>query len=286
MSASLSMARRGAGRSIVTLVLFAGVFVVVFPLLWMVVSSFRSPQGFMTTELSRSFPGSLDLSTYRLAFSRTELPTWLVNSLVVSLTTTLAAVVVAVPYAYALSRLQFRGKRLANLSLALAYSVPSVTIAIPLVVILSKLSLVNSLLGLILVHMTFAIPFATWVLRSSVTEIPSEIEEAARVDGASTLQLLIRIVIPLLVPGILAAGSYAFILSWNDFLFSLILISDPELFTIPVGVRAYFTGSNATESTWAQLMAASVVVSLPAAMLFGIFQRFLTSGFLSGSVKG
>jgi N,N'-diacetylchitobiose transport system permease protein len=124
------------------------------------------------------------------------------------------------------------------------------------------------------------------VLRDFYEALPVEIEEAGYVDGASLSQVLRLIVLPLSVAALLAAGAYAFILSWNDFLFAFILINTQENFTAPVGIHAFFTGRNIEQSTWAQLMAASTLVSLPSAILFGVFQRYLVSGFLSGSVRG
>jgi N,N'-diacetylchitobiose transport system permease protein len=124
------------------------------------------------------------------------------------------------------------------------------------------------------------------VLRDFYEALPVEIEEAGYVDGASLSQVLRHIVLPLSTAALLAAGAYAFILSWNDFLFAFILINTQENFTAPVGINAFFTGRNIEESTWAQLMAASTLVSLPSAILFMVFQRYLVSGFLSGSVRG
>jgi ABC-type glycerol-3-phosphate transport system permease component len=124
------------------------------------------------------------------------------------------------------------------------------------------------------------------VLRDFYDAIPVEIEEAGYVDGAGLWAVLRRIVLPLSIPALLAAGAYAFILSWNDFLFAFILVATPDNFTAPVGIHAFFTGRNIEQTTWAQLMAASTLVSLPSAILFGVFQRYLVSGFLSGAVRG
>lgn len=285
-SESLQLWVRRLKRALITVVVWAAVLIVMFPLLWMVLSAFRSPDNFLSLRLGDSMPTGIDLSSFFLAFRRTDLPVWVGNSLIVASATTALAVVVATPYAYAMSRLEFGTKKLAGLALVAAYSVPSITLVVPLAVILSRLSLTNSLWGLVLVHMTFAIPFSTWVIRSNVKEIPGDLEEAAFVDGASRTQAFRHVIVPLLIPAIVAAGAYAFILSWNDFLFALVLIGDASQFTAPVGIRAYFTGTNATESTWAQLMAASVVVSVPTVLLFAFFQRYLVAGFLGGSVKG
>ena len=228
----------------------------------------------------------IDLSSYRLALGRADLVRWLAVSLVVASTTTVLSLAVAAPAAFALARLRYRGRGSVSGMLILHYAVPSVTIAVPLFVLLVALGQYDSLLALVLVHTSLTIPFCTWVLRDFYESIPADIEEAGYTDGAGLGAVLRHIVLPLSVPALLAAGAYAFILSWNDFLFAFILINSNDNFTAPVGIHAFFTGRNIEQSLWAQLMAASTIVSLPSVVLFAIFQRYLVSGFLSGAVRG
>lgn len=262
------------------------VVVVIFPFLWIVVSSFKNPEHFLTLDLGEALPKSIDFTSYRLALRRADLLRWMLTSLGVASTTMFLSLAISAPMAFALARLRFRGRSTVGGLLILHYAVPSVTIAIPLFVLLAALGQVNSLPALILVHSTLTIPFCTWVLRDFYNAIPIEIEEAGYTDGAGLLQILRHIVLPLSIPGLLAAGAYAFILSWNDFLFAFILINSQDNFTAPVGIHAFFTGRNIEQSLWAQLMAASTLVSLPSAALFALFQRHLVAGFLSGSVRG
>ena len=222
----------------------------------------------------------------RTPCERADLFRWMGTSLAVAVSTTVLSLAVSAPLAFALARLRFRGRRTFSGLLVLHYAVPSVTIAVPLFVLLVALGQYNSLFALVIVHCTLTIPFCTWVLRDFYEALPVEIEEAGYVDGAGLRQVLRRIVLPLSMAALLAAGAYAFILSWNDFLFAFILINTQENFTAPVGINAFFTGRNIEQSTWAQLMAASTLVSLPSAILFVVFQRYLVSGFLSGSVRG
>jgi ABC-type glycerol-3-phosphate transport system permease component len=262
------------------------VAIVVFPFAWIVLSSFREPGDFLSLDPADAIPTSIDLTSYTLALGRADLIRWLAVSLAVASCTTVLSLGVAAPAAFALARLKFRGRGTASGMLILHYAVPSVTIVVPLFVLLVALGQYDSLGALVLVHTSLTIPFCTWVLRDFYESIPPEIEEAGYTDGAGLRQVLRHVVLPLSIPALLAAGAYAFILSWNDFLFAFILINSNDNFTAPVGIHAFFTGRNIEQSLWAQLMAASTLVSLPSVVLFAIFQRYLVSGFLSGAVRG
>ena len=269
-----------------TLVAMLAILVITFPFIWILLSSLRSVDNFLSLDLRDALPRSLDFTSYRLALQRSELFRWLGNSLFVAVLTTCLSLLVSAPAAFALTRLRFRGKDTASTILVLSYAVPSIMLAIPLSVLLVKLRLNNSFIGLILVHASFTIPFTSWILQDFYRSIPTDLEEAGYIDGASLVRVLWHIILPLSIPGLLAAGAYSFILSWNEFLFALILLNSADSFTAPVGVHAYFTGRNATEEVWDQLMAASVFVSLPSVLLFAFFQRYLIAGFLKGAVKG
>jgi ABC-type glycerol-3-phosphate transport system permease component len=280
---TLTSRHRYVGRSVVAAVV---VGMLIFPFLWIVISSFKNPDAFLSLELREALPNSLDLSSYAMALRRADLFRWMSTSLAVASATTVLSLAVSAPLAFALARIRFRGRRTIGGLLVVHYAVPSVTIAVPLFVLLVALGQNNSLPALVVVHSSLTIPFCTWVLRDFYDAIPVEIEEAGYVDGAGLWDVLRRIVLPLSIPALLAAGAYAFILSWNDFLFAFILIGTQDNFTAPVGIHAFFTGRNIEQTTWAQLMAASTLVSLPSAILFGVFQRYLVSGFLSGAVRG
>lgn len=262
------------------------VFVIIFPFLWMVINSFRGIDNFLSLDLRDYIPRRLDITSYQMALARAPLFRWMGNSLLIATATTILSLLVSVPAAFAMTRLRFRGRGVGSMFLIMSYAIPSIMLAVPLYVILVKLRLNNSYISLILVHTTFTIPFCSWVLQDFYRSIPVSIEEAGYIDGASLPRVLWHIILPLSVPGMLAAGIYAFILSWNEFLFALILINSQADFTAPIGVHAYFTGRNIVESVWAQLMAAATLVSLPSVVIFMIFQRYLISGFLRGAVKG
>lgn len=276
----------GLNRGILTVAAFLGAFIVAFPYLWILVSSFRDPEHFLSLSLKDALPRTMNFSSYQLALERAHLVRYMFNSLLVALCTTAVSLLVSCPAAFAFARLKFRGKSVLSWFTIMNYVVPSILLVIPMFVILVRLGLNNSYVGLILVHATFTIPFSVWVLRDFYLSIPADLEEAGYVDGASLPRVLRHIILPLSLPGLLAAGVYSFILSWNNFVFALVLMSTDEAFTAPVGIRAYYLVPSMTESTWAQLMAAASMVSLPSAVLFGFFQRYLVSGFLSGAVKG
>ncbi|MDA1128941.1 MAG: carbohydrate ABC transporter permease [Chloroflexi bacterium] len=269
-----------------TLIAMLAILVITFPFVWILLSSLRSVENFLSLDLRDALPRSLDFTSYRLALQRSDLFLWMGNSLFVAVLTTCLSLLVSAPAAFALTRLRFRGKDAASIILVLSYAVPSIMLAIPLLVLLVKMRLNNSFIGLILVHATFTIPFTSWILQDFYRSIPTDLEEAGYIDGASLVRVLWHIILPLSIPGLLAAGAYSFILSWNEFLFALILLNSYDSFTAPVGVHAYFTARGADESMWAQLMAASVIVSLPSVLLFAYFQRYLIAGFLKGAVKG
>lgn len=269
-----------------TLIAMLAILVITFPFVWILLSSLRSVENFLSLDLRDALPRSLDFTSYRLALQRSDLFRWMGNSLFVAVLTTCLSLLVSAPAAFALTRLRFRGKDAASIILVLSYAVPSIMLAIPLLVLLVKMRLNNSFIGLILVHATFTIPFTSWILQDFYRSIPTDLEEAGYIDGASLVRVLWHIILPLSIPGLLAAGAYSFILSWNEFLFALILLNSYDSFTAPVGVHAYFTARGADESMWAQLMAASVIVSLPSVLLFAYFQRYLIAGFLKGAVKG
>ena len=276
----------GFQRSYFTLLGLVVMLVIIFPFLWIVLSSLRGIDDFFSLELADALPKSFDLTTYALAFGRSQLTRWIGNSLIIATGTTLLSLAVSAPAAFAIARLRFRGRGTGSLILISSYAIPSIMLAIPVFVLLTTIRLTNSYVALIVLHATFTIPFTTWVLQDFYHSVPADLEEAGYVDGASLPRVLWHIILPLSVPGLLAAGAYSFILSWTEFLFALLLIQSSDASTAPVGVHAYFTGRNATESVMAQLMAASVVVSIPSVVIFAYFQRYLVSGFLKGAVKG
>lgn len=262
-----------------------------FPFYYMVLLSFRSIQNVLT-DPGRLIPDEITLRTYATVLRSVEQGghgffIFIRNSAMVSLATTIVTVTVAILAAYAATRLEYRGKGLINGGILLVYMFPAIVLAIPLFVLFSRIGLragvERRLIGLVIVYLSTTLPVAMYMLRSYFQTIPVELEEAAMIDGASRLQTIWRIVIPLAVPAIAATGLYVFMIAWNEFLYALLfLLEERQTWTISLGVRQL----NTQEVPKTMLMAGSVLITVPVIILFFIAERFLVEGLTAGSVKG
>ena len=228
-------------------------------------------------------PASLTLVNYAHLFSRPDFVYGLKNSLLVGLLSALGALLLALPTAYALTRLRFRGRELIGGLVLLSQLIPGVVVIIPLVVLLRGVHLTNSVYGLALVHVLIGLPIATWLLRSYVEDIPAVLEEAALVDGATRLQTIRFVLLPLLLPAVAAVGTFAFVLSWGEYLIALSLITSPENKTLPLALQTLF---DPYRLDWGLVMAGGSLIAAPVAVLFLLIRRFLVGGLTSGGVKG
>jgi ABC-type sugar transport system, permease component len=197
--------------------------------------------------------------------------------------TTAASILVSTFGAYALSRYQFRYKTLYDRSLLLVYMLPSVAIAIPMFMIIRSYGLLDTHSALILSYTTSTLPFSIWMLRGYFQSVPYSLEEAAMIDGASRLQALFRVVLPVSLPGIAAVAAFAFILAWNEFLFASTFIQSSHKYTLAVGLRTF---QQQFDVEFDLLMAASTISSIPIVVMFGFAQRFLVEGLTAGANKG
>jgi ABC-type glycerol-3-phosphate transport system permease component len=185
--------------------------------------------------------------------------------------------------AYAISRFRFPGRRLVSVFILVVQMLPSVVLIIPLFIVMRKMQLLNNHLSLIVSYTTFTLPLCIWVLKGFFDQIPRELEEAALIDGCSGGTAFFKVILPLTLPGIAATGIYAFIGAWNEFVFAMTFINIDELNTMPVGLTTFF-GQFTVE--WNQLMAASVLFTLPSLLFFGVARKYLAAGLVSGAVKG
>lgn len=256
--------------------------VVCFPLYWMLITSLK-PLDEIFDVPPTLFPAQSTLANYINLFRITDFGRLFLNSLKVSAGTTILALLVATLGAYSLTRFEYPGRELFSRTILFAYMFPGVLMIIPLVVIFSQLRLTNTHSGLILANTTFALPFSLWVLRSFFQGIPLDLEEAAMIDGAGRLGAFLDVVLPQAMPGIIATGIFTFIWSWNEYLFALILISTESLKTLPPGMMNFIS---ATNIDWGLVMAASVLVTLPMAIVFMFVQKHLVTGIGAGGVKG
>jgi multiple sugar transport system permease protein len=254
-----------------------------FPLLWLISSSLKSPREFASVTPTL-FPKDIDFSNYTDALEEQGLVRSMGNSLQISVLSTILVLIVSLPVAYALARFRSRLRPVTNGWILVSQVFPVILIVIPLFMILRPLHLTNTIPGVVIVYMVWSMPFALWMLQGYVAAVPRELEEAASVDGAGRLRTIVSIVMPLLRPGLIATAMFTFISAWNEFFFALVLLQDPELKTLPL-VLARFVGAEG-QVQFGPLAAASVLATVPSLVFFAFLQRRLTSGLLSGAVKG
>ena len=261
-------------------VLVVGVYI--FPLYWMLTTSVK-PSAELFTSPPTWFPSRIDFSAYTTAvFGNPQMMTSLRSSAVISIGATVLTLLLAAPAAYGFARLRLRWSALLLLPFLVAQLLPTINLALPLYALFVQAGLVNTYTGLILGNTVLNLPFAVIVLRPFYLGIPREMEEAAAVDGANRLQAFLRIVIPIVRPGFVTVGAFAFVMAWGEFTLGLTLATLPTVQPVTVTLNS-FIGQYGTQ--WAPLMAASTVVALPIVVLFVIFQRFITGGLAAGSVK-
>ncbi|WP_257352063.1 carbohydrate ABC transporter permease [Pseudalkalibacillus decolorationis] len=262
--------------------LFLFVFVVMFPFLWMLITSIKPMSELFGEKAFMPFTDNPTFKNYASVFLDYPFLNYLWNSFVVASITTIYTVFVASFAAYAIARLNFKGKPII-LGIVLSVSMfPQIATISPIYIILKNLGLTNSYLGLIIPYTTITLPLSIWILVTFFRKIPFDLEEAARMDGASLLQTYWRVILPLAVPGIFTTAILVFIAAWNEFLFALTINTAEKYKTVPVGI-AMFQGQYTIP--WGEISAATVVVTIPLVIMVLFFQRRIVSGLTSGSVK-
>ncbi|MGG7509003.1 carbohydrate ABC transporter permease [Plantibacter sp. YIM 135249] len=232
-------------------------------------------------------PATITLEPYVDIWRTVPLAKYFTNSLIVTSVSTLLSVIIAILAAYAMARLRFRGSRVFSLVVLSTQMFPGILFLLPLFLIFTQvqrlvgLQLNGSYLGLIITYMTFTLPFAIWMLSGYLQAIPQELEEAAMIDGTGRLGALVRVIIPVAKPGIIAVAVYCFISAWSEVLFASVLTNNATR-TLPIGLQAY---ASSTTVLWNELMAASIVVSLPVLIGFALVQKHLVTGLAAGGVK-
>jgi ABC-type glycerol-3-phosphate transport system permease component len=220
---------------------------------------------------------------YKKVLFASNVPRYFLNSTIISLGSTALALALAVFASYGFARFRFRGKPLAQAFILLGQLIPTAAIIVPLFITLRIFGLVNTYLGLIVVYTIITLPLSVWMLTSYFRAIPVELEEAAVIDGASRLGILFRITLPLSLPGVVAIVVYAFVTTWNEFIFALVLAQDYRVKTLPIGIAEFSTEFN---TDWGAVMSASMLMTLPIAILFMLMQRMFIGGLTAGAVKG
>jgi multiple sugar transport system permease protein len=281
MTMTLRARRRIITKTGLLVGLLVGAVFAGFPVFWMLVSSFKT-----NTEIF-AFPPQLitkgfSFDAYIAVFNDPEEIRFFINSYVVAISVTIVTVLVSLMAAYAFSRHEFRFKKPLNMVILGVQAVPPITLLIPFFGLMVTLQLYNTYGGLILTYVVFTLPYAIIMMTGYFNTLPRELDEAVKIDGGGSWTTLWRILVPISVPGIVSVGVYTFMIAWNEYLFALTLTRTTDMRTVPVGIQLLL-GQNSYH--WNQMMAISVLGSIPVLILFLVFQRYFIGGLTSGSVK-
>lgn len=279
MAAQRSLAR----RVLFNVFAWALVLTIVFPLIWMILTSLK-PQSELFIIPPAFLPDEVTFEHYRRLLTETPFLTYLRNSTVLATATTVIVVIIATLGAHSLTRFKYPGREFLARAVLFTYLLPSVVLILPLYFLMIKVGLGNTLASLVIAYTTFALPYALWLLRSFMAGIPDDLEAAAMVDGASRMQAFVDVILPQALPGIISTALFTAILAWNEYLYALVLVNSDEVRPLTTGVMSMLVTSFNIE--WSLLMAASVMMSVPLIFVFVFLQRYLTRGFGAGAVKG
>ena len=269
---------RGFGALLLALVLL----IALFPPYFMTITAFHPPN----LSFSRTptlFSTDLTLRAFTDLFSKYPFMTWMSNTALVSVSSTIFSVTVATLAAYSLSRLRYPGRNALSSTVFFVYLFPSTLLFIPMFIVLNSLHMLDWLPALVAVYLTFSVPFSIWLLKAYFLTIPRELEDAAMVDGATRWQSLVFVVMPLAAPGIAVACIYSFTLAWNEYLYAFTLLSDQSKFTLATGLTKLIFGD---VFLWGMIMAGGVLMSAPLLILYFVAQRYIVAGLSAGAVKG
>lgn len=272
---------RKLGNALCHIYLMVLTMIAMFPLVWILISSIKG-RGELTGNPTGFLPKTITLDYYKHVINDLNFMVNIKNSVIISLFTTLIAIVIASLAAYGIVRFFPKIGAMMSKVLVTTYIFPPILLAIPYSIVMAKLGLTNTRIGLVIVYLSFSIPYAVWLLVGFFKSVPIGIEEAARIDGANKLVVFTRVVLPLVAPGIVATAIYTFINAWNEFLYALILINDSSKMTVAVALRSM---NGAEILDWGDMMAASALVVVPSIIFFCIIQNKITGGLSEGSVK-
>lgn len=254
----------------------------VLPVLWMLLSSLRPLNEFFKMPQT-IFPNVWTLENYADLIRKTSFGTWILNSVIVSFFTILICIIAATLASYSLARFTYKGRKAFVMFSMMSYMMPSVLIVIPMYLSFAKLRLVDNLAGLVISYVALTLPYSIWLLRAFFKSLPFSLEESAAIDGAGTLTILLRIVLPMSLPGLISTSTYAFTYVWNEYLFAAILLSSDAKMTFPVGLKSFVSDLYVR---WEYIMTGGILVSIPAIILFLFTQKQLIQGLSAGAVKG
>lgn len=258
------------------------VLLIIFPFYWQIITSIKNPADInkMPTEL---WPSRFSLEFYKNVFTHHHFGIYLKNSIIVSAGTMIIAILIALPASYAFVRVNFKFKNFWANFILLANMFPIIAVVTPLYVVFKNLHLINTYIGLIIPSIIITLPMAIWTLNAFLSKLPVELEEAAMVDGCTRFQSVMRIIIPLMGPGLFTTAIITFITAWNELMFSLTLVTRDSMRTVPVAITM-FPGQFTVP--WGDMAAASIVATVPIVLVVLFFQRGIIAGLTAGAVKG
>lgn len=257
-----------------------GIFVF-FPLLWMLNTALKPAAETFTLSFFSTIP---TLDNFRDVLSDHRILVYLRNSLIVSAISCALSTLVSALAAYSFSKFRYRGRKSLMITIMVSQAFPHAILLLTIYTVMRKLGLLDNYLSLVLSFITFTLPMATWMLKTYFDQIPDALMESARIDGASPIQIMMKVIMPLAVPGLISVAIYGFVWAWNDMLYSLTLVTSADKRTLAPGLIMTYMGEFTTN--WANMMAASIVVSLPVTLIFVLLQRYFIQGMTSGAVKG
>jgi N,N'-diacetylchitobiose transport system permease protein len=274
--------RRQRGRLIANAIGFVVLVVMVFPVYWMVATAFKPGRDILSLE-PKWFPSPATIDNFSNAIDRPYFWDNVKNSVIIVTVVVVLALAIGFLAALAIARFRFYGRRAFIVVIIGVQMIPVTALIIPLYVLLARANMVDRLSGVIITYLTFVLPFTVWTLRGFVMGIPRELEEAAMVDGCTRFGAFMRILVPLIAPGLVATAIFAFVQAWNEFILAYVLLSSQENQTLQVWL-ATFTTRRGTD--WGPLMAAATLTSLPVVIFFAIVQRRVAFGLTAGAVRG
>lgn len=255
--------------------------IALFPLVWILLSSVKS-DGELTSNPTRFLPEHFTMGNFIHVIEDLGFAKNISNSLLIAFTTTVVAIIVSCMAAYGIIRFFPKLGNIMSKALVATYLFPPILLAIPYSLAMAKVGLTNTRIGLMITYLSFSVPYAVWMLTGFFKTVPIGIEEAARVDGANKFQVFVKVVLPLVIPGIVATAIYTFINAWNEFLYALILINSTDMMTVSVALRSL---QGAEILDWGDMMAASTLVVIPSVVFFMFIQKKIAGGMTEGAVK-
>ncbi|ODT17746.1 MAG: hypothetical protein ABS35_25070 [Kaistia sp. SCN 65-12] len=277
-----SSSERIIGRIVTTIGVLLALFWSLAPIYWIVVTALKTSREIYAVPPTL-LPARPTLANFNTALFNSKFPQFVLNSATVAISVTVISAVIGALAAYPIARMEFKGRGATARAIVMAYLLPPSLLFIPLFLVLQNMGLINTKTGLVIAYLTFTVPFCTWMLIGYFRTIPRELDEAATVDGATRLQTLLKVVLPIAKPGLAVVALFAFTHAWNEFLYALVFVHSNDTKTFTAGLTGLIMGDT---FIWGQLMASSVIAIVPILIIYIVAQRYIVEGLAAGSVKG